>query len=249
MLESTGFSYSSTPSSTLGIENVKVSSGLFKEYFLPKTEIKEVKIKGQDIPYLNDINREPLSFDLTFSMETWTESTIRQLARTFFVDDYKEMIFDDYPNTVFYCMPEGSSDLLHNGCQTGYINFTMRCSDSYSYLVAATPTFYSATPTFSINNTGDLTIFPEIEITKIGAGNVTLTNITNGQYFTFTGLSNNEIVYINCETELILTDLPLTYRYSAMTGDFIKLERGTNNFSITGDCVLEFRYQGKLLQS
>lgn len=100
-----------------------------------------------------------------------------------------------------------------------------------------------------INNAGDLTIKPEIEITKIGDGDVTITNVTNGnQSFSFNNLSDNETVYVNCETEVILTDLSDTYRYSAFAGNFIELLCGENTLTVTGNATVIFRYQGKLLQ-
>ena len=251
MLESTGFSFNGVSSSTLGLINCKVSSGLFEEQFLSDIELNEVEIRGKETPYFQGIQRKPREFDLTFAFEDpYDDNKLRLVARTFNVSIYCPLVFDDMPNITYYCIPVDTSQLYHTGAKTGYITITFRCDSPYGYFTAATPTFYSATPTFSINNTGDITIKPEIEITKIGNGDIEIINITNNnQSLKFETLVDGEVLYVNCETETIITDLADVYRYSNKVGDdFIELLRGVNEFSTVGNATIEFRYQCKVLQ-
>lgn len=105
------------------------------------------------------------------------------------------------------------------------------------------------TPVIEFNNDGDYTLFPEVWITKVSAGDISLINTTNSnQEFKFTGLVDNETVYVNCERELIKTDLALTYRYDNFNDKYLEILRGRNILKVVGNAKLIFRYQFKTIQ-
>jgi phage-related protein len=134
MLEGIHFSYDGVYSTDMGLLNCKIGGGMFEETFLPTRKINEVKVKGNDKPYFQSVELEPLIFDLTFAFEnTYDERHIRDVAIWLFQPYYKPFYTVDNPDRVFYCMVEGDSRLFHNGVKQGYITLKMRCDSSYSY--------------------------------------------------------------------------------------------------------------------
>jgi hypothetical protein len=103
--------------------------------------------------------------------------------------------------------------------------------------------------TYKIINYGDLSCKPELWIRKTnGSGNIKLINEANGQSLELTNLNDGETVYIDCENEDIVTDLPLKYRYNDHNGIFLELEIGENYLAGEGDFELDMRMQFKTLQ-
>lgn len=101
----------------------------------------------------------------------------------------------------------------------------------------------------TIDNVGDLICKPEFWIKKtVSAGDVIIKNETNGMVMELKNLNRDETVYINCENEDIVSDLPLTYRYKDFNNMFMELELGENIISAYGDCEIDMRYQFKILQ-
>lgn len=104
-------------------------------------------------------------------------------------------------------------------------------------------------PVIEFNNDGDYSLYPEVWITKVGTGDISLINTTNAnQEFKFTGLVDTETVYVNCERELIKSDLALTYRYDNFNDKYLEMLRGRNILKVVGNAKLVFRYQFKTLQ-
>lgn len=104
-------------------------------------------------------------------------------------------------------------------------------------------------PIINFNNGGDTKIRPEIWITKVGNGDISIINTSNGdQEFKFTGLLDGETVYINGDREYIETDLALTYRYSNFNDNYLELLYNSNVLKVIGNAKIQFRYQYKYLQ-
>jgi hypothetical protein len=103
-------------------------------------------------------------------------------------------------------------------------------------------------PVLIFDNKGDSYCTPEIWIQKIGNGDVSLINTSNkNEEFKFTGLINNETVYVNNERKYIESDLPMVYRFSNFNGKYMKLPVGLNVFRVEGNAKIKFRYQLKLI--
>ncbi|MGG4105141.1 hypothetical protein AAXB25_14590 [Paenibacillus lautus] len=122
-----------------------------------------------------------------------------------------------------------------------------------SYVGGNSPTFSSFSATLSggflINNLGDVVCKPELWITKrSSSGNIRIINEANGQILEFKGLNNNETVYVDCENQDIMTDLPLTYRYDNHNDIYLELEVGENVLTGEGEFDLVVRCQFKTLQ-
>lgn len=251
MKDSLKFFYNGKLSDDLGLWNVSVDSGLFTESLLPSRSIQEVKVRGKEKPYFMSVEREPRSFSLSFAFwDAYDEAKIREIGRWLDVDDYQEFYMLDYPNQRFFCMPNGDVEIHHNGLNQGFITLTMRCNSIYSFSEEFLTEVYdfsvTTTPqTITLTNDGDVSIFPEIWITKVGDGDISIENQTTEKVFQLTGLINQEEVYVHNEYEDIQSDLPATYRYDNHNGYFLELIRGTNTLLITGNCTIQFRYRYK----
>lgn len=105
-------------------------------------------------------------------------------------------------------------------------------------------------PVIYYNNIGDLNIQPEIEIKKIGNGDISLTNISNNnEVFKFINLIDGEIVHVNNETKQIINNLTGTsqYRYNNFNDNYLDIPIGVNIFKISGNAQIQFRSQFKIL--
>jgi hypothetical protein len=116
-----------------------------------------------------------------------------------------------------------------------------------------TPTLQSVyfyfEPIIHYDNKGDINLRPEIWITKIGNGDLSIINTTKGnEEFKFTGLLDQETVYVNGDREQIETSLAATYRYENFNDNYLELLPGVNVLRVIGNANIKFRHQFKLLQ-
>jgi phage-related protein len=170
------FVYDGIRSVDMGIINCQISGGMFEETFLPTREIKEVKIRGRDKPYFQEVELEPLSFELTFAFEFgYDEKRIREVARWLMQPYYKPFYTVDNPNRIFYCMVEGDSTLIHNGAKEGYITLTVRCDSPYSY----TPKYIKENMIYKSTKTEKSIIENTF---SVGKGNMTNLKIDSNGY-------------------------------------------------------------------
>jgi phage-related protein len=254
MRESIYFNYDGISSRDMGLVNVNIQNGMFEETFVGDRTIKEVTIRSNDKPYLQGVQRNPLSFSLTFAFEdTFDGTALRSIARWLDVDYYKPFFTEDNPNRIFYCMPSGQTSITHNGEGKGYITVTMRCDSPYSYSnYITTPNYdYSTnttTTTLTISNDGDVNIQPELWIEKVGLGDVQIKNTTTDVTMVLTQITDGETVYVNSEREEVQTDLMGTYRFDNLNDTFLSLVIGANTLEITGTCRITLKYRYKLLQ-
>jgi phage-related protein len=257
MLEKLEFVYDGIPSSSMGVINVNANGGLYKEPLFASRNITEDRIQHKTKLYYQGVVKEPLSFPLSFYIDKerlenspYSDIDIRAIANWLCQDNYKPLYFTDNPDKIYYCMPVQDINYTHAGLtEQGFIELTMRCNDVYVY----SPTYltqvydYSNNPSggtiYVFENKGDVSLFPEIEIKKVGNGDITITNQSNGGVImSFVGLSDGEILYIDCENEDIISDIPGVYRYDNMHGDYLEIIRGVNNLKIEGKCQIQFRY-------
>lgn len=246
------FSYDNIYSYDMGIINVNVEQGMVNEPFLANSRVNEVKIRGNDTPYFQDLETSSLTLTLTFAfVDAITEVEKRNVAKWLRQNQYKDLYFTNNTDRIFRCICINGSDFIHNCNNQGYITIQMKCDSPYSYSGTYISPVYSCSGTTNIQleNAGDVDLFPEISILKSGAGDIQIYNQTNGnELFEFTGLSDNEDLYIDNEKEVIVTDIIGTYRYSNFNDNYLKLVYGVNNLQVVGDADIQFRYKNKTLQ-
>jgi phage-related protein len=259
----TGCTYDGVHCGELGLSLVGITtnsggSGLYQENFLSSRSIVEIEIKRrkwQRTPYFQYVQRVPIELDLVFWFrDGWGEEQLRAVGRWLDQDYYKELVFDD-KEMVFYALLDGQPTITHSGNNDGYITVHMRCNSPYAFSRVIESKVYDLSnnkengTTIQFTNSGDLALLPEISLVKVGDGDVSIINKTNGNLtFTFTELKDGEDLYIHCEKETIVTNLPNMYRYGNFSGDYMEIVRGINQLQVIGNCKLQFRYQMKFLQ-
>jgi phage-related protein len=250
------FLYNGISSQSFGVLNVNISTGMFDEPFVATRNISEVKIRGKDRPFYTTMTNDPLQFQLSFALEDAFDSNkLRDIARWLTTTYYKTLQFSDNLDRVYYAILTSDSHLIHTGTN-GYITVNFRCDSPYSYSPMIESQVYdlSSNPSsgtiVTFSNLGDLSISPEVWIKKIGAGNVSIKNLSNsGTTFTFTGLSDSETIYVDNQNQIIQSDiLPTTYRYGNFNNNYMNMTYGNNQLLVTGACIVRFRYQYVYLQ-
>ncbi|MGM7720485.1 distal tail protein Dit [Metabacillus sp. Hm71] len=254
MIESLHFTYDGIKSTDMGVIQISVDSGLFDEHYLPETSIVEEKVPGRDNPYFVRLEREPITLPLSIYFQNQlTDEEARKIGRWLNQDYYKPLIFSEYPHKIFYCRYVGNPRLLHNGCKQGYAKLEMRCNSPFAYSPVYTDTFdLSANPTtgtmIKLTNNGDYDISPIIEIEKIEDGDISIVNTSDGgEELKLTGLTNGELITVDCEVEEIETNIPGILRYENHNDVFLTMPRGVSHLKIFGKCKLTFKYEFKLI--
>ena len=245
------FNFDGKSSRDFNVFHVNFDSGMLEEIFVANREIIETKVRGNNKPHFIGIESKPLEFSLNLAFDGYyTDQLIDNVINWLFVDYYKPLYFEGAENKIFYCMPVDDSSIIHNGLNQGYIQLQMRCDSSYVY----SPVFLSEkydlsngqTKIIELYNRGHTIIYPEISIEKIEDGNVTFIHRTNGgNIFEIRDLINGEDIYINCEKEIIETNLIGVSRYGNVIGEYFPLLKGKNTLEVNGKCKIQFRYQYK----
>jgi predicted phage tail component-like protein len=179
MREYLDFYYNGISSKQMGLINVSVDNGLFKESFISSRKINTVAIKGNDKPYFMGVQREPLQFSLEFAfVNPYDKELISEVAKWLDQDYYRELYFTENPDRRFMCMPNGDLELIHNGLGNGYIQLNMICDSPYSYSQTFLTTDIDFTNNtsqgidYSFLNIGHVSLKPEMWIKKVGDGDI-----------------------------------------------------------------------------
>lgn len=226
-------------------------SGLFSESFVATKTINEEKVRGNDEPYFYGVEREPISFPLSFWFdEELSDERKREIARLFDQNFYKELYTIDNPYRRYYAMCVNDSTWIHNGINMGKVTLTFRTNAPYAF----SPVYFNnynlsentddGTEITFVNN-GDLDISPVLEIKMLEDGDLSIINYSNeGKEFKFTGLKANEMLNVDCIKEVI--DSNVGYRYDNFNDNYLSFVRGNNYLNIKGKCLINIKYQLKL---
>ncbi len=263
VLSALNFCFNGQNSSDYNIFNIYVDNGSssnglpFVEPFLPSKKVLNYRIRHRAVPYFQGIQYDQeLAFNLNFSVEGGANAeTLRPIARWFNVEQYTSIWFDTDPTRIFYVIPQGAPTITHDGINA-FISITLSCDGPWSY----SNYFLSDIYDFSnnnlsgslilFNNEGDYNLCPEIWILSIGSNNtITITNQSDdGIQFQFTGLDDQELIYVDNDMEYITTSVPGIYRYDNFNGNYLNLPSfSISNLLVTGNCKIRFRYAFKTL--
>ncbi|MEK4008327.1 phage tail domain-containing protein [Paenibacillus sp. FSL H3-0333] len=254
--ESVYFTFNGVNSKRYGIINCSMESGLIEEQFYSERSLERKRVKGNEIPYLQDVVDEPLKLKVTFAFENpWDDENIRAVARWLRQPYFSEMSFSEEPNKIYFVMYTGNATLLHNSLKQGVVTLEFENISQYIY----SPVYMSQQYDISTNtsagtdiiyiNEGDVDDTPDIEIVKVGNGDVSIVNYSDeGREFKVVGILNGETVLIDTENEEIESSIPNTYRYENVTTEYIKFPRGSNKIKIYGTCKIQFKSRFKYLK-
>ncbi|UGO50798.1 tail protein [Bacillus phage vB_BanS_Sophrita] len=244
------FNFNGVSSRVHKVMHVVLDNGMYEETFVASREINETTVRGNKKPLLHGVEEAPLQFEMVIAFDgKFTDQQINDFIRWLWTDTYKPLYFEGKENRVYYCMPVDDSSIVHNGMNEGYVTIMMRCNSSqiFSPTITTSTTTVTTTPqTITLNLDSHFDVYPEISIKKNGAGTVTIESLDDGgNIFEVRDLTNLEDIYINCEKEIIQTDIIGVYRYDKIVGHFPRLLYGQNRIKITGACEIQFRYQSK----
>lgn len=247
------FSYAGELSNDYGIYNVNMDAGLQKELLVPEKSIMTTSVKGRTKPYFQgfEYSQRAMRLNCLFK-EPFDDEKIRSVCRWLCGQKYYQpLFFSDHPEKIYYAISNDQADLIHNCLQQGYIELTFVCNDFYIYspVYSAQYDFSSWDDnTFEFTNEGDVDCLPKLTITKIEAGDLTISNLSNAGYqFRLIGLHGGETVTVRNDERIIQTDIANTYRYDSFNGNYLYLPRGKNVLQVLGKCQLQMDYEFKFL--
>lgn len=252
--ESLYFVYDGIRSDEMGLINVNMSSGMQEHIFLPEQSLKEVTIRGRDTPYFIETERRPFTLSLNFAFtENFDDEKLNKVARWLGNQPYyKPLYFSDNLDKWYYTLYSGEAKLLHNCLKQGILQIQMRNMSPYTYSPVYESDYYDYSTNTSdgskwvIENKGNLSCKPVLTIRKIGDGEISFINLSDrGKNFRLVNLRANEEVIIDSEEEDIVSNIPMTFHFDDVYGDFPTFVEGANYFEIYGDCLVKWKYQFK----
>lgn len=246
----TAFSFNGTVYTDL--INVSLENNMYSENMRGNRTLLKEKIPGRDIPYFYAVEDEALEFDVVFALTVAkSKSELRIMLRNLVAQTgYKELHFGNYnaststytrESPIYKVIFDGESKLdfvgtnvYNEGVATlkyfGY--FTLKaCADRpYGFENVSSTITSSGTGTATINNTGDLPVFPNIVLTNGATAYsvpIRIYNNTNQTSVTFSSLAANEVVTINAVLKIISSTVAGVY--SRWTNrDDLELNAGNN---------------------
>ena len=249
------FNYNAESSELYNILNINLDSGMLEEHFLPTRTIQEIKSLGNKF-YFQGFEYEPITIPITFAYDqVFDDDMVRNTIQWLFKDYYCPLYFSENPTKIFYAVVTDDIKQFTNGMQEGYVTLNFRCNTFHAYSPVYLSDVYdldtntSSGTIIDFTNNGDVSLYPEILLTKtIEDGNISIINITNGgEEFIFTNIDTDEELYINNEKEIITTSKVDTYRYDNFNDNYLECVTGINQLKILGKCQIQFRWQCILL--
>jgi phage-related protein len=185
----------------------------------------------------------PDDIDINHPLDRWDVNAISTWLTG--VDGYRWLEIDqfDMQNIRFKCIIS-SLKLITPDMQPWAFSCKVTCDSPFAYT-------YPTTFTYSVSSSGTYNLYSEssykgyynpiLEITfKSSAGNCTIKNNSDGgreMKFTSVPSSSNCTLYIDCETEIITASTGLNI-YPYFNFKFLRLVRGDNSLTITGNCTV-----------
>lgn len=225
MKESTQFVFNGVSSEDMGVKLISLD-GLMTESFLPNRNIVENYFNGNDKPYFERIEKEPIEFDLTIMIEDWkSKDNLRQIARWLNIDYYKPLKFESDMDKTYQAIVIGESAINHNGLKEGYLTLTMRTDSPYAYGDLKS---YDLKSNPIVFNHGDIDIKPSFIFKNglSGTNSFDVTNLTTNQSFKLNNINPQEHVMVNFDRDEVVSSFEDVgvYRFKDLSGDEITLK-------------------------
>jgi phage-related protein len=251
MLEYLTLNFDGKSSSDFGIICANGSgNSLYEDLFVANKSINEDTTPDQPIPYFKSVSFSPIEFPpLTLYWTSgFNEQGLQLVKQWLNKKTYSEFFFEEYPIRHYFGILYADNSLNHNGIGQGFATIKIRCNSPYAYSPGITNQNLLNIPSegknIVIENKGDIEMYPYLQFTKIGDGNFSILNLTDGgNIFSLTDLKDNEMITVDGDNEDIETDIPNTYRFENHNGIFLKCPVGRNRLFIQGECKLKYYYR------
>lgn len=252
---STHFVYDGVRSEDMGVYLIKTSTGMIESQFSGEREILSELVVGNNTPYIFNERIQPIRLKLTLSpLEgKWTSELKSSLMRWLNNGKFNEFYSVDDVDRRFFITYTGSPTLSVTGLNQGWLDIEFMNIDCYVRSPVTQEMFDLSNITspaiIEVENLGDTILYPrDLYIQKIGAGDISIRNLTDGgREFKFTGLNDNETLHINNIDRYIETSVPNIYRYDSFNGNYMRLNFGVNRLEVSGKCKLDFQYRYEYL--
>ncbi len=250
MFVSTDFTFDNVQSTDMyNMKIVRVGdNGMLAQPFGISRKTSTEKIKNRPKRFFYGTEDEVLEFSLQFIKDgDWTYDQRVEISKWLIKDKYCTLTSSDYP-LEFDVIAVGSPRFYNNGLNFGYLEIDFESSVPFGYSPVSVQEFDLSdnitTQIITLENKSNVyDIYkPEIQFTMAGSTSVKLENLTRGgEVMEFTNIQNNEILYCNCETERIFSNLSDTRLQNLSDKRFLKLAYGVNQIRITGKVLIETR--------
>lgn len=250
MITSKGFYYDNEYSGNKNVIKAITSNGAVTDTFLGTVSNKVVKNKNNIKSFILDSDNEPIVIPMALYFEKGLDdSSIRHVKKWLAQDDFKELVFEDQPDKVYYAKLDGSSVISHNAISEGFVEFDFLTNSAYSFsrphLMEGESISSSDFELLQIYNDGDLTTFPKITVVidPLDAADVEIINDSTGERFLLKNNLVNESIVIWNEYDELETSSNLRHGYDDHLGDFISFAEGVNDLRLKGKFKYTIEYQ------
>lgn len=225
--------------------------------FFGGQSVDEESIRDRVAPYSFGTTREPIEFTIEISPvdKEWTPQRKSEIGRWLIHDEYKEFQTASDMGKIYYAIVTEASEFTLHSNNIGYIPITFRTNSPYAWSPIYIDRFdlseNDGKQIIEIDNLSNINknYKPKIEIELADyETDVTLRNLSNkGEVFKFEGLFDNEIVSVDNENEIMVSNRALSNPFSKFNGNFLELVYGVNQIEVTGKVIIGIKCQFPIL--
>ena len=235
------FSYNGKSTQDFGVWNVTLDGGMFEETLVANQTIREETLVDRRTSIFSGLEKEPISFEIVLAFENgFTDQLIEDVVEWLYGNEYYSKLEFESTNRIYYCMPNGSSSIVHTGQQEGYIALEMKTNSPFVFGGMESKV---GTTQIVIDRKGKKD--PEVIIEMNVKSGTTAKLKMNGYTVQINKLLVGEKVTIYPNDEDIESDRSNVFHYNDYIGDLSKLGLmdKTNILLIEGDVEVEYSYQ------
>lgn len=238
MFESTGFTFAGRHSDEFGVFIASVgSSSSADSFFGVNQSLVETKALRGEIPRLQRVETSPIEFSIEISSEEeLSEGKRKVLSEWLIKPEYDLFKSDDYENIYYRVVAVGAQSKTSVGNIARSITINFRADGPWAWRISENQIFTSSSQNefFTINNHSNYKdlFYPEIIVKPLNsAGDIHLVNTTDDvsqeRPFIFTGLTQNESIYIDNDSRKIVSQSG-NYRLQNFNRKWLRLQPGSN---------------------
>lgn len=200
----------------------------------PTFDIQLVKLNKHGDP-------SPITDTELFEIKRWLYSP----------KDFKPLMIDRQP-TVYYGMFVGGQ-IWQNECNQGYLTLQFQLNSGHAYTTQQNSVYrVNGTKTINLRSKHNYELYNKIDIEiELTSGNsFTIENLSSGQKMTLTNIPSDTKhirIYNEDMEQIIDLDNPTKLIRGCFNKVFIHLVNGDNEIKITGNGVVKFISQGKVI--
>lgn len=255
-MESMYFIFDGVKSSDMGLYNVRIDEGGFIETpYWGGANVDEERLKNRLTPYDYGLDLEPIEFSVQFALldkdlkpRKWSPQERNKVARWLIGDRerYKAFQTSDDLGKFYYvkCVSGGNLNLMNT---EGYTELTFRSNSCYAWSPTYIDNFNlgdnNTTQIIELENRSNVLKYyhPKVEIEFIDT-DVQIKNLSDGgRVFELKDLKSNEIVSIDNENQIMISNNPLSNPFSQFNRNWLRLVYGVNRLEVKGRCIIKIK--------